>query len=966
MECKSRAGRAASRLRVASARFSFRPGGAMAQHPPFVWIDRDGWGRNVHAYFRRDFKLARVPAKAAIRLFADSRYLLTVNGAAIGHGPARHRGEDAEFDEHDLSAHLRPGANVIAVHVVSFGISTFFHRFGRGAFVAWGKLGTVDLATPGEWRCRRATGYDADSLPMSFTSPPIDVLDERADVPGWNRLDADLSGWSRPEVLTGQDGWGPLAPRSIPHLTQDELRARTLLGAYDIRDDEDLVSFRVPRPAPPVGQAPKHDFKWVFAHLWVHSPRAQEVPVGLWWGEHFLNGKEVERKPHAELLNRTDGVFQLAEGWNELFIKHGMCEASWDFNMALPRAAGLRCAATRGEKGEGHTVFTAGPFTDAEEEGVRALTLPFAPEALPTLSAGWVRRATVPIGVAPAVALAWSRLGARRDEPSSPDRAIAAERPTSTMWDLGHMSLGRVFVEYDAAPGTVIDVGFAEHCEGPRVAVLWRAMIHAADRVIARGGPGRFETSAPRGARYLQVDIKPPHGGRAKLTRVGVVQQIYPFPEVGSFACSDPAFDEIWAMGWRTLRMCAEDAYVDCPWRERHLYAGDFLPEFATTVAVSPDLLLPRRCLGLLAPADAPVTDKGFGDFALMPIVILAWYLDRTGDVAAARSLYPRYARTLEAFCAGRGEQGMVRSVRAFVDWINTEPDAELTTVNALASAACSAGARIARRLKLASDAKKWEREAGKFAAVVRRRCWDAEAGAFRDGFRGDATLPRHSLAASAWAALFAGATDAGRDRKLREHYQRLLPKLHTEGGISAAETSSYGGFHILGALYQAGHVDLAERFMREGWGSFIAAGSDTCWEVFPARVTDPVTGTPRYVPQPGVSQTHAWSSAPTFYLSSRALGVDCGFPAPVADPRQLVIAPESETLTWARGVVPHPAGPVSVSWRVEGDTLLVDASAPRSVRWRVRPRGRLARLRLVVNGRVQPGAAPAARAARG
>jgi hypothetical protein len=943
-------------LRHQGERFWSRPleAPAMAQHPPLVWLDRDGWGRNVHAYFRRDFRLAAVPKRAPMRLFADSRYLVSVNGAVIGHGPARHKGADAEFDEHDLAAHLVRGKNVIAVHVVSFGISTFFHRFARGCFVAWGRIGAVDLATPGDWRCRRAGGYDAESQPMSFTSPPIDILDERADVPGWDRLDTDLVGWSRPEVLSEQEAWGPLAPRSIPHLTQDELAPRALLGAFDTSDDEEVLSFRVTRPPAPVGQPPKHDGKWIFAHAWISSPRAQEVPVGLFWGEHFLNGgtQEIERRNDDAYFNRQHGLLRLKEGWNSLFVKHGMCEAAWEFHIGVPRSAGLRFVADQGERGKGHSFLTAGPFTDAEDEQVRKLALPFALDALPKLSTGWVRREITPIDVSPSVSMAWTRLGARRDLPPAPARAIEAPRPTSTMWDMGRETLGRVFVEYDAEPGTVIDVGFAEHEVGGRTAMLWRSMVHASDRVIARGGRGRFETTAPRGLRYLQVDIRPPAGGAASLERVGVVQQIYPFAEVGAFACSDPALTEIWAMGWRTLRMCAEDAYVDCPWRERHLYAGDFLPEFATTVAVSPDLRLPRRCLRLLAPPDQPVTDRGFGDFALMPVVILAWYLDRTGDLAAARELYPRFARTLEAFATERQAKSMVRSVRAFIDWINTEGDAELTAVNSLAAAACSAAARIARRLKLTKDAARWEREAKAFAGEVRKRCWDDQAGAFRDGFRGETPLARHSLAASAWAALFAGASDAKRDRRLREHYERLLPKLHTGGGISAAETSSYGGFHILGALYRAGHVDLAERFMREGWSSFLAAGADTCWEVFPARVDDPAGGPPRYVPQPGVSQCHAWSSAPTFYLSSCTLGVDCGFPAPNPNPRELRIAPRSETLSWARGVVPHPAGPVSVSWRLEGDVLLVDCTVPRGVRWRVQPEGRLAKARLVVNGK--------------
>jgi hypothetical protein len=57
---------------------------------------------------------------------------------------------------------------------------------------------------------------------------------------------------------------------------------------------------------------------------------------------------------------------------------------------------------------------------------------------------------------------------------------------------------------------------------------------------------------------------------------------------------------------------------------------------------------------------------------------------------------------------------------------------------------------------------------------------------------------------------------------------------------------------------------------------------------------------------------SHAWSSTPTYQLSTRVLGVTPAAPGfAVAAVRPLVC-----DLAWARGRVPTPRGPVSVSWR--------------------------------------------------
>ncbi len=132
--------------------------------------------------------------------------------------------------------------------------------------------------------------------------------------------------------------------------------------------------------------------------------------------------------------------------------------------------------------------------------------------------------------------------------------------------------------------------------------------------------------------------------------------------------------------------------------------------------------------------------------------------------------------------------------------------------------------------------------------------------------------------------------------------------------GETIATVGTYFSFYALGALYHHGRAAEAEDFIRHSWGWLLDRGAWTCWENWPQ--TD--------------SLCHAWSTAPTWYLSSQVLGIQ--FPE-AGDPDVVRIAPQPGTLQWARGVYPHPRGPICVEWQREGDRFLVKWQAPEGVR---------------------------------
>jgi hypothetical protein len=73
-------------------------------------------------HFRRSLTLAAVPASYTVRVSADNRFILFVNGTRVGDGPARGDLDHWRYERYDLAPLLRPGENLISATVWNFGV----------------------------------------------------------------------------------------------------------------------------------------------------------------------------------------------------------------------------------------------------------------------------------------------------------------------------------------------------------------------------------------------------------------------------------------------------------------------------------------------------------------------------------------------------------------------------------------------------------------------------------------------------------------------------------------------------------------------------------------------------------------------------------------------------------------------------------------------------------------------------
>ncbi len=913
----------------------------------YVWADKSGDGRHQFVYFRYELNLEQIPEKAELNLYASSRYLLKVNGVNINWGPARNYPEEPEYDSHDLVPFLKKGKNAIAVRVMANNMNTYQLVKNIGGFIAWGKIGEHDLSTPGNWICRKATGYDQTAPKIDFAQGTMDVYDARKGISNWDEPEISPDGWKTPELLNNQDAWGTLSPRSIPFLTQLETLPRNILGAYNLKNDEEVYSFRIKIPDSNKEEMAKNP--WVFAYTYIYSPKDQVVDMGLWWGEHFLNGEgPLKGKPVEEgRYRRSDVTLDLKKGWNNFFVKYGIVWAHWDFHILVPKGQGLQLSPEK-DPGSEYFMMTAGPFSDKEDKQAKKLELPFAPDELPDYSKTWEGQKRGHFANNPAIEIAYSYFDEKIDIHPSKVTDFELDGESAVVFDMGQNTYGRIFVEYSAPEGTLVDVGWAEDHFNHRIYLLKRYAQYMAFRNISKGGYNYFEMSRPNGHRFIHLNVKN-NNGKIKIHKIGTIKQNFPMEDIGRFECSDRMLTAVWELGKRTIELCADDVYTD-PFRERGLYAGDLLPETTIGYAVSGDTKLIRKSMqqiqGLYAkqlhpnPGEFSERDRHninvLGDFPFITLINLWWYYRISGDLEFLKTSYPKYKYMMDYTMEQRDERGIFSQRHAFIEWTQIERDAQLACMQALIAESYETISKMALEIGEKADAEKFSQVAGESRNALQKYFWDNDRQAYFDGFKDGQKIENYYPVSNAWSVLF---DEAGNDR-LDAINEFLAVELDSIGSIARKnKTTPYGGFYILGALYRLQNAETAEMFMRKYWTNMILDGDDTAWENFAKQNGQG-------------SLSHGWSGGPTWYMSTYLLGVQLGFPEPT-DLSRVTIAPQAETVSWAKGVVPHPTGPVKVDWKVQGDNLFLNYEATKGVEVVVNPIGSLAKKKLWVNGKL-------------
>jgi alpha-L-rhamnosidase len=207
-------------------------------------------------HFRRALDLTSVPPTYVVRVSADNRFVLFVNGKRVGDGPARGDLTHWRYERFDLTPYLQTGHNLITATVWNFGILAPVAQFtDRTAFLLESEaMGTTGISTPKDWLVEvepghRPLGRDTVTLKDAYyASGPGEEIDAakydwnwNSEQPGPNWLpaaspmrDSIFPGTNHAHSAdtTGDNPWG-LIPDGLPHMEYSATSWGELVQASD-------------------------------------------------------------------------------------------------------------------------------------------------------------------------------------------------------------------------------------------------------------------------------------------------------------------------------------------------------------------------------------------------------------------------------------------------------------------------------------------------------------------------------------------------------------------------------------------------------------------------------------------------------------------------------------------------------------------------------------------------------------
>ena len=195
----------------------------------------------VVLHFRRALHLDAVPAIYLVRVSADNRFILYVNGHRVGDGPARGDLTHWRYELYDLAPWLKTGDNLIAATVWNFGVyAPIAQMSDRTAFLLESEAkGPESISTPDGWMVeeepgRKILSRSTVTLQEYFASGPGEEVDAAHYDWHWDSPTAVGASWVpagdplRDSIFRGQsvahsaevmgnNAWD-LVPDRLPHM----------------------------------------------------------------------------------------------------------------------------------------------------------------------------------------------------------------------------------------------------------------------------------------------------------------------------------------------------------------------------------------------------------------------------------------------------------------------------------------------------------------------------------------------------------------------------------------------------------------------------------------------------------------------------------------------------------------------------------------------------------------------------
>lgn len=499
---------------------------------------------------------------------------------------------------------------------------------------------------------------------------------------------------------------------------------------------------------------------------------------------------------------------------------------------------------------------------------------------------------------------------------------IKANTTAKILLDQGHLTNAYLNLEFSGGKNSVITLSYAEGlfdaegAKGNRDIVEGKTINGRRDSIISSGHNNQeFSTLTYRTYRYVEMEID-------TKDEPLVIEDIhgtftgYPFEMNANLRSEDDELSQIMDIGWRTARLCAVDTYMDCPYYERLQYVGDTRIQHFVSFYNSGDDRLIKNALNLLDYSRQPngYTLSRYPDrqnqviptYSLWYVSMLYDYMMYGTDEEFVKEKLMGTRQVMNYFITFLNEDGSLKNVPGwnYTDWVpqwrfGMAPSAEdgsSAAIDLQMLHALQSGIALEEELGRPEFEALYTKIADQLVNTINEKYWDASKQLYADTpEKKEYSQHVNSL------AILAGLVD--------DESKKAIGKALLEDE-TLAPASIYFKYYLHLALNEAGYGDDYLNWL-DIWRKNIELGLTTWGETSQVETTR--------------SDCHAWGSSPNIEFFRIILGIESDAPGFA----KVRIEPNLGELKEIGGSMPHPAGEISVNYKMKRNKLEAEIMLP-------------------------------------
>jgi alpha-L-rhamnosidase len=521
----------------------------------------------------------------------------------------------------------------------------------------------------------------------------------------------------------------------------------------------------------------------------------------------------------------------------------------------------------------------------------------------------------------------------------------------SVQLDFGKLVTGTLELTLEAPAGTVIDLGWSEgRWEDSDMGVWARSAqpggsapsqeINDARQgmryICAGGGVETFHGLFIASFQNLRLAFRSPDAKASlRVHDCRLFARGYPLVQEGAFRCSDASLNRIYAATLHTMACSIDDAYLDCPGRERGGYPNDSYWASLGFLDVTGDLAFDRRYLrqfidsqeimplnGGIAPCypSDSARWRGWPDRNVEYVItghVIFWliqcarHLRLSRDTALKEKWKPAFTKALASLQRFRSQEGLLENVPwdTFLDWSRFERAAIQTGDNFIYSLALTQLGRFYQN-------QDWIAQGSETAESVERLAWSPGRDLYadtitreKDGLRPGSAFSALTNYVALWSGL-AGSAHAERAwRQLRHFHPVTMGRPLFDYETDFTRANLYGLMYRFGYQGQRGELNELTQDLREAYEPMFARGQSTLGE---------------HLGYHG-SLCHGYNGFVAHLLHRYLAGIELP-----ENPGDVIrIRPRPDVLSWCQARTCWMGGHVQVWWSRSGNEVEVLASVP-------------------------------------